>query len=42
MFETIEYPAVMHCKSGADRAGIMAALYLILKKEISGKKQNVR
>ena len=38
MFETIEYPAVMHCKSGADRAGIMAALYLILKKEISAEK----
>ncbi len=29
-FENIEYPAVMHCKSGADRAGFMAALYLIL------------
>ena len=27
MFETIEYPALMHCKSGADRAGIMAVLY---------------
>jgi len=26
----IEYPALMHCKSGADRAGIAAALYLIL------------
>ncbi len=29
-FEGIEYPAVMHCKSGADRAGLAAALYLIL------------
>ncbi|WP_227815628.1 tyrosine-protein phosphatase [Nitrogeniibacter aestuarii] len=29
-FETIEYPALMHCKSGADRAGIAAALYRIL------------
>ncbi|MXQ13429.1 fused DSP-PTPase phosphatase/NAD kinase-like protein [Microvirga makkahensis] len=29
-FENMEYPAVMHCKSGADRAGFMAALYLIL------------
>jgi protein tyrosine/serine phosphatase len=30
LFETIEYPALMHCKSGADRAGIMSALYLFL------------
>ena len=29
-FESIEYPAVMHCKSGADRAGLAAALFLIL------------
>ncbi|MCG7394625.1 tyrosine-protein phosphatase [Microvirga sp. ACRRW] len=29
-FEGVEYPAVMHCKSGADRAGFMAALYLIV------------
>lgn len=28
LFERIEYPAVLHCKSGADRAGVMAALYL--------------
>jgi protein tyrosine/serine phosphatase len=27
MFETIEYPAFMHCKSGADRAGLMSVLY---------------
>lgn len=27
LFESIEYPAVMHCKSGADRAGIMSVLY---------------
>jgi len=27
MFDTIEYPALMHCKSGADRAGIMSVLY---------------
>jgi len=27
----IEYPALMHCKSGADRAGMAAALYLILR-----------
>jgi len=29
-FERIEYPALIHCKSGADRAGFFAALYLIL------------
>ncbi len=27
MFQSIEYPALMHCKSGADRAGIMSVLY---------------
>jgi protein tyrosine/serine phosphatase len=27
LFETITYPALMHCKSGADRAGAMAVLY---------------
>ena len=31
MFETIEYPFVMHCKSGADRAGLVSALYLLLR-----------
>ncbi|ALK10426.1 tyrosine-protein phosphatase [Blastochloris viridis] len=30
LFAGIEYPAVIHCKSGADRAGFVAALYLIL------------
>ena len=27
VFETIEYPCLMHCKSGADRAGLMSVLY---------------
>jgi len=27
LFETIAYPALMHCKSGADRAGLMSVLY---------------
>ena len=27
LLETIEYPCLMHCKSGADRAGVMAVLY---------------
>lgn len=26
-FETIEYPCLVHCKSGADRAGLMSVLY---------------
>lgn len=29
IFETIEKPFIMHCKSGADRAGIASALYLM-------------
>lgn len=29
-FESIAYPALIHCKSGADRAGFMAALYLVV------------
>jgi len=28
LFAEIEYPAVMHCKSGADRTGVMATLYM--------------
>jgi protein tyrosine/serine phosphatase len=28
VFETITYPALMHCKSGADRAGTMSVFYL--------------
>ena len=27
IFETIAYPALMHCKSGADRAGLYGVLY---------------
>lgn len=30
LFEKIEYPALIHCKSGADRAGLVAVLYLFL------------
>lgn len=27
LYDTIAYPALIHCKSGADRAGIMSVLY---------------
>jgi protein tyrosine/serine phosphatase len=27
LFRTVEYPILMHCKSGADRAGLMSVLY---------------
>jgi protein tyrosine/serine phosphatase len=27
LFEQVEYPILMHCKSGADRVGLMSALY---------------
>ena len=30
LFKRIRYPVLFHCKSGADRAGMMAALYLLL------------
>ena len=31
MFDSIAYPALMHCKSGADRAGLMSALYMMFR-----------
>jgi protein tyrosine/serine phosphatase len=31
LFESIRYPALMHCKSGADRAGLVSVLYRHLK-----------
>jgi protein tyrosine/serine phosphatase len=33
LFDSIAYPALMHCKSGADRAGIMAVLYMHFRKK---------
>lgn len=30
LFRRLEYPVLFHCKSGADRAGMMAALFLVL------------
>jgi protein tyrosine/serine phosphatase len=29
-FEQLQYPALIHCKSGADRAGFVAALYVLV------------
>jgi protein tyrosine/serine phosphatase len=31
-FAAIEYPILVHCKSGADRAGLFSALYLLVHK----------
>ena len=28
LFQRLEYPALMHCKSGADRAGLMSTLFM--------------
>jgi protein tyrosine/serine phosphatase len=34
LFNSVEYPILMHCKSGADRAGLASALYLHLKEGV--------
>jgi len=31
LFQKIEYPVLMHCKSGADRVGMMSALYRLFE-----------
>jgi len=31
IFDQIEYPVLLHCKSGADRAGFMSTLYKFVK-----------
>lgn len=31
LFQNVEYPILLHCKSGADRAGLMSTLYLIVR-----------
>lgn len=33
-FQSIRYPALFHCKSGADRAGFLSALYLIVQEGV--------
>lgn len=34
LFHRIEYPMLMHCKSGADRVGLMSVLYRFLKEGV--------
>jgi protein tyrosine phosphatase (PTP) superfamily phosphohydrolase (DUF442 family) len=51
LFDEIEYPMLMHCKSGADRAGLMSVLYRFVhegepleqaKKELSLRYGHIR
>lgn len=51
LFDSIAYPALMHCKSGADRAGVMSVLYMHFRKglpmeqaleQLSGKYLHIR
>ncbi len=37
IFERLPRPFLMHCKSGADRAGFAAALYLMLRRGMSAE-----
>lgn len=34
IFRTIEYPALIHCKSGADRAGLISVIYRLAHLEM--------
>ena len=34
LFERVQYPMLMHCKSGADRAGLMSVLYLFTREGV--------
>lgn len=34
IFDTIEYPVWIHCKAGADRAGIYSTLYMYFRKGV--------
>lgn len=34
LFQRLEYPVLFHCKSGADRVGMMSALYLALQEGV--------
>ena len=35
LFNSIAYPALMHCKSGADRAGLASVLYMHFRQGLS-------
>jgi protein tyrosine/serine phosphatase len=37
LFASINYPALAHCKSGADRAGLFSALYLLIVEKANAK-----
>jgi len=37
MFDRIEYPALIHCKSGIDRTGLMGALYILMQGGTAGE-----
>ena len=37
LINKVEYPALIHCKSGADRVGLASCLYLIGKRNFSTK-----
>lgn len=43
-FESLDYPILIHCKSGADRAGFVAALYLLVheKRPLAEAMQQLR
>jgi protein tyrosine phosphatase (PTP) superfamily phosphohydrolase (DUF442 family) len=33
VFDTVSYPIMVHCKSGADRAGLITACYLLMEED---------
>lgn len=37
LFLSLDGPSLMHCKSGADRAGLMAALYMLVIKKVGAR-----
>ena len=37
LFACLDGPSLMHCKSGADRAGLMSALYMLVVKKVGAR-----